>query len=69
MSVLKQVLWGFLAVLGSVALAFSAFRGEPGRKSEGLIVPMAFGGQHNRRGGKAPWFEACLTERRIRRVA
>ena len=47
----------------------SAFRGEPGRKSEGLIVPMAFGGQHNRRGGKAPCFEACLTERRIRRVA
>jgi hypothetical protein len=47
----------------------SVFRGEPCRKSEGLIVPMAFGGQHNRRGGKAPCFEACLTERRIRRVA
>ena len=44
-------------------------RVEPRRKSEGLIVPMALGGQHNRRGGKEPWFEACLNERRIRRLA
>lgn len=38
-------------------------------KSEGCIVPMALGGQQNHRGGKAPWFEACLDERRIRRLA
>ncbi len=47
----------------------SITRVEPGGKSEGLIGPMALGGQHNRRGGKEPWFEACLTERRIRRLA
>jgi hypothetical protein len=42
---------------------------EPCGKSEGLIVPRGPGGQHNRRGGKEPWFEACLNERRIRRLA
>ena len=47
----------------------SLFGREPSGKSEGLIVPMALGGQHNRRGGKEPWFEACLNERRIRRLA
>jgi len=44
-------------------------QGEPGRQWERRIVPMALGGQHNHRGGKEPWFEACLDERRIRRVA
>lgn len=34
-------------------------------KSEGLIVPRALGGQHNHRGGKEPWFEACPTEFRV----
>jgi hypothetical protein len=40
-------------------------RGE----SEGPIVPMGLGGQQNHRGGKGPWFEVCLNERRIRRLA
>ena len=44
-------------------------RVEPQGKSEGLIVPFAPDGQHNRRGGKEPWFEVCLNERRIRRLA
>ena len=47
----------------------SISRVEPCGKSEGLIVPMALGGQHNHRGGKGPWFEARLAETRIRRVA
>jgi hypothetical protein len=47
----------------------SIIRVEPRGKSEGLIVPSAPGGQHNRRGGKEPWFETCLDERRIRRLA
>ena len=47
----------------------SIIRVEPRGKSEGLIVPMALGGQHNHRGGKAPWFEACLNESRSRRLA
>lgn len=38
-------------------------------KSEGLIVPHAPWGQHNPGGGKEPWFEACLTEFRVRRLA
>ena len=45
------------------------FRREPSGKSEGRIVPMASRGQHNHERGKAPWFEACPNERRIRRVA
>lgn len=44
-------------------------RVEPRGKSEGLIVPSASWGQHNPGGGKEPWFEACLNERRIRRLA
>lgn len=44
-------------------------RVESRRKSEGLIVPHVPDGQHNRRGGKAPWFEACLTEVRVGRLA
>jgi hypothetical protein len=47
----------------------SIIRVELGGKSEGLIVPIALGGQHNHRGGKELWFEACLNERRIRRLA
>ena len=47
----------------------STFGVAPRRKSEGLIVPRALGGPHNRRGGKEPWFEGCLTETRIGRLA
>jgi len=47
----------------------SIIRVEPGGKSEGLIVPHAPDGQHNRRGGKEPWFEVRLDESRSRRLA
>lgn len=47
----------------------SLFGREPCGKSEGLIVPRGPCEQHNREGGKEPWFEACLTETRIRRLA
>lgn len=46
----------------------SLFGREPGGKSEGLRVLQGPAGP-NRQGGKEPWFEACLDERRIRRVA
>ncbi len=46
----------------------SRFGREPRGKSEGLIVPHALGGPHDCRGGKGPWFEACLTEVRIGRL-
>jgi hypothetical protein len=47
----------------------STFGVEPRGKSEGLIVLAGPRGQHNREGRKEPWFEACLDERRIRRLA
>ncbi|MBI5419425.1 MAG: hypothetical protein HZA60_04995 [Deltaproteobacteria bacterium] len=47
----------------------STFGVEPRGKSEGLIVPQTPAGQPNRWGGKEPWFEVCLDERRIRRWA
>jgi len=46
----------------------STFGVEPCGKSEGLIVPDGPAGR-NRQGGKEPWFEACLTEFRVGRVA
>ena len=47
----------------------SIIRVEPRGKSEGLIVPSAPGGPHNRRGGKEPWFATCLNESRSRSLA
>ena len=47
----------------------SIMRVEPRGKSEGLIVPRGPCEQHNREGGKEPWFELRLTETRIRRLA
>lgn len=47
----------------------SPFGVEPRGKAEGLIVPSGPDGQHTRRGGKEPWFEACLDETRIRGLA
>lgn len=46
----------------------SSERGEPWGKSEGPIVPEGSAGR-NRQRGKEPWFEMCLNERRIRRLA
>ena len=37
--------------------------------SEGSTVPLAPTGQHNRWGGKGPWFGVRLTEARGRRLA
>lgn len=46
----------------------SIMRVEACGKSEGFIVPDGSAGR-NRQGGKEPWFEACLQERKIRKLA
>ena len=53
---------------GVASLAPSSGWGQPG-ESEGSTVPLGPVGQHNRQGGKGPWFGACLTEARGGRLA
>lgn len=43
MSVLKLVLWGFLAVLGSIALAFVVGLVSPNEKANGSWLVVAAG--------------------------
>ncbi len=52
-----------------VAALTSVFRQKPGWASEGSTVPLAPIGQHNRWGGKGPWFGVRLTESRGGRLA
>jgi hypothetical protein len=52
-----------------VASLASAWQGKPRWASEGSIVPLGPVGQHNRQGGKGPWFGTGLTEARGGRLA
>ncbi len=52
-----------------VAALGSAQWRKLGGASEGSTVPLGPIGQHNRWGGKGPWFGVCLTESRGGRLA
>ena len=53
---------------GVASLAPSSGRGQAW-ESEGSTVPQGPVGQHNRQGGKGPWFGVRLTESRGGRLA
>ncbi len=55
--------------LQEVAALTSVFRREQRWVSEGRIVPFGPAGQHNRSGGRAPWFGVRLDGSRGGRLA